>query len=628
MCGIAGIISLGPVPVEDAAVRAMTDAIRHRGPDGEGIVRCSANVVFGHRRLKVLDLSDSNAQPMETEDGRFTITYNGEIYNFSALRQELVARGHKFKTRGDTEVVLRSWVEWGPASLGRFNGMFAFGIHDSHSQTTFLARDRYGIKPLYVSVLPDRIVFASEQAGVKAAAGLNAELDLYGLLEYFTFQNILSDRTLSKDVSVIPPGTYLEVNPQRSRVPSVRRYWDFEFRSDPGEVRPYEELREQLASLVHDAVTAQLTSDVPLGSFLSGGMDSGTVVAIASSHVTSLPTFTIGFDVSAAQGIEVGFDERRRAEAVSAYFGTDHYEAVLKAGDMERALGPVTRVLEEPRVGQSYPNYYAARLASRFVKVVLSGTGGDELFAGYPWRYYRATGHSTYRSFQDAYFQYWQRLLDDDELPRFFAPIWPSVRDFSAQDCFEQVLRGQELVGNSEEDFINQSLYFEAKTFLPGLLMVEDKFGMAHSIEGRVPFLDNHLVDFAMACPLGAKLDLSVGADRLDENAVGNKVEIYARQFGEGKKILRDVMLQYLPPRVRQMPKQGFSAPDASWFRGSSLQFVRQRLGSPEAPVYQLMDYRVVQDALDEHMAGRRNRRLLIWSLLTVDEHLRQAGSL
>jgi asparagine synthase (glutamine-hydrolysing) len=348
-------------------------------------------------------------------------------------------------------------------------------------------------------------------------------LDKPALLEYFTFQNIFTDRTLLEDVKLLPAGHYAVLDLKRERPAPLRtQYWDYRFR-EPSEPGSDDDYREELDRLFRQAVNRQLVTDVELGSYLSGGMDSGSITAIAARSYPYLKTFTCGFDLSSASGIELCFDERPKAEAMSYRFKTEHYEMVLKAGDMERVLPKLAWHLEEPRVGQSYPNYYAAQLASKFVKVVLSGAGGDELFGGYPWRYYRAVVNDNFEQYIDKYYLFWQRLVDNRHLKRIFAPIWDDVKHVWTRDIFRDVFNHRPNQLDSPEDYINHSLYFEAKTFLHGLLVVEDKLSMAHGLETRVPFLDNDLVDFAMRCPVRLKLNNLSEVVRINENEPGDK---------------------------------------------------------------------------------------------------------
>jgi len=338
-----------------------------------------------------------------------------------------------------------------------------------------------------------------------------------------------------------------------------------------------------------------------------------------------MKTFTCGFDLRSASGLELAFDEREKAEYMSYRFRTEHYEMVLKAGDMERVLPKIAWHLEEPRVGQCYPNFYAAKLASKFVKVVLSGAGGDELFGGYPWRYYRAVVNDDFEHYIDKYYSFWQRLIPNSLLKEVFSPIASSFGTVWTRDIFRDVFQhhASELV--RPEDYINHSLYFEAKTFLHGLLVVEDKLSMAHGLESRVPFLDNDLVDFAMACPVHLKLNNLAGVIRVNENEPGDKSSIYYSRTKDGKKILRDVMCRYIPPEIASAEKQGFSAPDASWFKGESIDFVRRCLMEGTPRIYELLDRKVIMRLVDEHLSGQTNRRLLIWSLLNMEAWLQQA---
>lgn len=600
----------------------MTDAIAHRGPDGEGHwIR--ENVGIGHRRLAIIDLSTAGHQPMLSEGGRFVLTFNGMIYNHRELRAELEARGFQFRSASDTEVVLNALIEWGPKGLLRFNGMFALGFYDSIERKLLLARDRYGIKPLYYSQQNNVFSFGSEQKAILARSDFTRRLDKEALAEYLTFQNILTNRTLLRDVELLPAGYYgyLNLNDESPRL-RLAQYWDFHF-VEPETSVDKQQYVEELDRLFTQAVNRQLLSDVELGSYLSGGMDSGSITAIAAKSFPQLKTFTCGFDLSSASGMELAFDERSKAEAMSAQFKTEHYEIVLKSGDMERSLPALAHHLEEPRVGQSYPNFYSAQLASKFVKVVLSGAGGDELFGGYPWRYYRATNHQSFDEYVDSYYQYWQRLTSPDEYKQLMAPVWNEVGNVSTRDIFRGVYSSHPNALETPQDYINHSLYFEAKTFLHGLFVVEDKLSMAHSLETRVPFMDNDLVDFAMKVPVGLKLNNLSEVVRLNENEAGLKSNEFYKKTKDGKQILRDAMRMHVPEVVTERAKQGFSSPDASWFKGESMEFVRRTLDK-NSPINEILDAGTLTDLLNAHLEGRENRRLLIWGFLNLHEWLTQ----
>lgn len=621
MCGITGYIRLDNKPVSPVHLKKMSDAIKHRGPDGEGQWR-EDNVGIAHRRLAIIDLSPAGHQPMISADFRYIIAYNGEVYNFMELRTQLESKGYWFRSQTDTEVVMYAYAEWGAEAFKRFNGMFAVSIWDRQEKQLILGRDRYGIKPLYYSHQGNSFYFGSEQKAMSSHPEFTKELDHEALYEYFTFQNIFTDRTFFKNTSLLPGGCYMKLNVATGKS-QIHRYWDYEF-AEPEEKRSKEEYLEELDFLFKRAVNRQLVSDVELGAYLSGGMDSGSITAIAAQSFDNLKTFTCGFDLSSASGIELAFDERTKAEAMSATFKTEHYEMVLKSGDMERCLPSLAYHLEEPRVGQSYPNYYAAKLTSKFVKVVLSGSGGDELFGGYPWRYYRGANSKSFDEYIDEYYLYWQRLVNNTELKKIFSPVESKVGGVWTRDIFKSVFDNHHKSVDSPEDYINHSLYFEAKTFLHGLFVVEDKLSMAHSLESRVPFMDNDLVDFAMKCPVGLKLNNLSEVLKIDENDPVGKKKRYFTKTNDGKQILRDVMGRIIPEDITKAQKQGFSSPDASWFKGESIDFVRRRLKNKDSILYDVMDYGSVNNIVDEHLEGKSNRRLFIWSLLNTEEWLVQ----
>jgi asparagine synthase (glutamine-hydrolysing) len=617
VCGIAGVLERSGRPVERELLQRMGDVIAHRGPDGEGQY-ADGPVGLVNRRLAIIDPTPAGAMPMASADGRYWITYNGEVYNFRELRSELEAGGRRFRSHTDTEVVLHAYAAWGAASVKRFNGMFALAIWDRERSELFLARDRFGVKPLYYADLPDTFLFGSEIKSMLEHGALKPRLSSPHLLEYFTFQNIFTDGTLFEGVQLLRPGHHLTLRagggPARPQ-----QYWDFDFREAANGRVSDEEYEEELDRLFRQAVRRQLVSDVPVGAHLSGGMDSGSITALAAEALPYLNTFTVGFDMTSQMGLEVGADERVKAEAMSYQFKTEHYEVVLKSGDMERCLPSLVWHLEDPRVGQCYPNYYGARLAGKFVKVALSGSGGDELFAGYPWRYYRAVVNDDLDQYIDKYYAFWHRLVPNTVLHRLFAPhVWDEVRDLRTIDIFRDQFPDS-TPPQSPEDYVNHSLYLEAKTFLPGLFVVEDKLSMAHSLESRVPFLDNDLVDFAQQVPVRLKLRDLEHVVRIDENLPSPKTERYFERTRDGKLLLRRVMQRYVPETVTNQVKQGFSGPDASWFRGDSINYIRRLVLNRDSAMYEFLNPETVRTLVDDHLEGRANRRLLLWSLLTFE---------
>ncbi|MBS8273442.1 asparagine synthase (glutamine-hydrolyzing) [Thalassospira tepidiphila] len=620
MCGLTGYLNLNGSPASARIVQAMAQNIAHRGPDDDGVYTSGA-IALAHRRLSIIDLSSAGHQPMMSPCNRFTIVYNGEIYNFQELRAELQSKGLSFVSQSDTEVLLRGFEYWGDKVVEKLNGMFAFAVWDSLSQCLFLARDRYGVKPLYLGVAGKTLLFGSEVKSFFPHPSFHVGLDENGLREYFTFQNLFSERTLFQNVSLLPPGHFIwvDLNSSNDKIRKPVQYWDYHF-ENPQKVHSRGEYLEELDRLFIQAVSRQLVSDVDIGSYLSGGMDSGSITAIASREIANLRTFTIGFDKHSSSGMEVALDEREMAEFMSYKLGTEHYEMVLKAGDMERCMKDLVWHLEEPRVGQSYPNFHAAKLAGKFGKVVLSGTGGDELFGGYPWRYYRAVVNDDFEHYVGKYFNYWKRLVPDEAATDFFAPMNRQETTLDPKEIFEKVFKSHADTLNTPQDYVNHSLYFEAKTFLNGLLVVEDKLSMAHGLETRVPFLDNDLVDFAMTLPVEMKLGNLQDVVSLNENEPGRKTSMYFQKTRDGKLLLREAMERYIPSDITQNIKQGFSAPDASWYKGESIDYVRKKLLDPNAGIYEFLDRKTVQRLVEDHLGGRANRRLLIWSLLYFEE--------
>ena len=619
MCGIAGYYCSDTSLIRPTILKKMGDALNHRGPDGEGFWQ-EGPVGFAHRRLAVIDLSEAAAQPMVSRCGRYVLSYNGEIYNFIELKKELIRSGHHFATQSDTEVLLVAWKEWGVGCLARFNGMFAFSIFDRKKRELYLCRDRYGIKPLYFSTKSRGLVFASEVKAILQHDSIEASLNLSGLIEYFTFQNFFSEQTLFEDVQILPQGTYLKFD-ERNK-PSIKQWWEFQF-NEPTFRATKGEYLEELDRLFRQAVKRQLVSDVPVASYLSGGIDSAAIATVAASELSDLNTFTIGFDLRSAQVDELKMDERAHAAAIAKRIGGKHYERIINSKEMLDCLPSLAYHIEEPRVGQSYPNFYAAHLASSKNKVVLAGTGGDELFAGYPWRYYYSFANKDFEEYIDRYYGYWQRLLPNKEIRKAFLPIQGQIKDVWTQDIFRGIFGEDLLKVNTPAEYINHSLSFEAKTFLHGLLVVEDKLSMAHGIETRVPFLDNDLVDFATQIPVELKLanipfDMDKAHTRLGEYEINANLKA-----AEGKVLLREMVAKYLPTEDATRSKQGFSAPDASWFRFEVDRDIRALFVGNDLRLNNFMDKSFIQQSVDDHLCGKKNNRLLIWSLMSVEFFLR-----
>ena len=678
MCGIAGAISLNHRPLQVERLKPMVDVIAHRGPDDAGylVYQTGAHhpfgqdftdsqfqevcpslpvidsaveqnrlhsekwdLFFGHRRLSIIDLSPRGHQPMCDKSRKIWLIYNGEIYNFREIRQELKGLGYHFFSSSDTEVIIHAYHQWGADCIHRFNGMFAFALYDSLNQKVWLARDRYGIKPLYYTLTDEgTFLFGSEIKSILEYLPDRPNVDLAALNEYFSFQNIFTDRTLFSRIKLLPPGHCLELDLSHTALPpdlierkiSKTKYWDFDFGQETDV--PANQLEDQLYDLLIQTVKRQCVSDVPVGSYLSGGMDSGTVTAITAAVFGQIATFTIGFDLSEAAIHELSFDERELAEYMANLFQTAHHEQVLHSGDMEAAMGDLIWHLEDLRVGQCYPNYYAAQLASKQVKVVMSGTGGDELFGGYPWRYATGLGNSV-ESYTNNYYRYWQRLVYNKEKPLLFnQEITNQLHkmDIDRGPPFKNhtltVFRNvypKDIRCDSREEQVNHSLYFECKTFLHGLLVVEDKISMAHSLETRVPLLDNDLVDLACQTPVRYKIANLHNWKAFNENTP-RPGKIGLERTDVGKDILRKTMGRIIPKSITQAKKQGFSGPDESWFRGSSEKYMRDLLLSDKARINEYLNPEYVRQVIETHSSGAENKRLLIWSLLSFEWWLKQ----
>ena len=617
MCGIAGIFNINGSPASVKIIKAMTAQIAHRGPDGEGHY-VEENIAFGHRRLAILDTSSLCNQPMESKNGEWVVVFNGCIYNYLELKSHLRSKGHSFVSTTDTEVISEGLAAYGVSFFEKFDGMFAIAAWHKPSKTLYLSRDRFGVKPLYYWLNGKTILFASEIKAFMAHPDFKVELNFEALNEYFTFQNLFTYQTLFKDVIMLPPANTVKIDTSNIKSIKHNSWWNYDF-SETDETMSFEDAKNETERLLKNAVAKQMISDVPVGAYLSGGMDSGSLTAIASKHISRLKTFTAGFEMSSVTGVETNYDERRDAELMANYFKTEHYEQVINAGDLSWSLPRVVWHLEDLRVGMSYPNYYISRLASKFVKVCLQGTGGDELYGGYPWRYYRIFQSLDQKSFFNNYYGFWQRLVADDAKKDLFtAAIYSKININQPRKVFERVFTfNKKLKYDTSEQHINNSLYFEIKTFLPGLLLVGDKLSMANGLEERFPFLDNDLVNFAQTIPVKHKLGNLQNMKKIDEN-ISSKRNKY-QEFDDGKNVLRKAMMDFIPQSIIDRKKQGFSAPDESWYRGENAEYVKELLLNKKTASSEYVNPEYVKKIVDEHINKRINHRLLIWSFMNFE---------
>jgi asparagine synthase (glutamine-hydrolysing) len=610
VCGIAGLAALNGEAVDARGLDAMIDALAHRGPDGRG-VRVDGPVALANRRLSIIDLAHGD-QPMANEDGSVLVVQNGEIYNHAQLRTELQARGHRFATRCDTEVLVHAYEEYGDGFLARLRGMFALAIWDRRQRRLLVARDRFGIKPLYWRAERGVLSFASELKSLRRQPGFGSDLDPAAVEAYFAFNSIPAPMSVFREARKLPAGHLLDWRP--GGAPEVRR-WCRVAPAAAGALRAEseEELAAELRERLRDSVRAHLVADVPVGVFLSGGVDSGTLAALAS-EVTAGPvrTFSVGFE-------EQSFDELAQARTVAARYGTDHHEIVLRA-DAAQLLPEIVAAFDEPFADSSaLPTYAVSRLASEHVKVVLSGEGADELFGGYftyvadvlaPWlrgpaRVARPLVQRIPSSSRRVSLEYKaKRFVGAAALP-------PLERHHGWKEILAPELRAELLGPGARSDPVDllRGRYAETAgapalarlqdvdvgVYLPDDLLVKtDRASMAHSLEARVPFLDPAVSDLALALPTRMKV-----------------------RGLEKKRLLRKAVRPLLPEPVVDGPKRGFSIPAAAWLRGELLPLARDVLAPDALRRGGVLDPAPVQRLLDEHVARRQDHSRALWGLLS-----------
>lgn len=613
MCGIAGIFEYDrAVRVDPQVLRRMADLIAHRGPDDAGYWICG-NIGLAHRRLSVIDLSPAGHQPMGTADAAIWITYNGECYNYAELASELRQGGHRFRSQSDTEVILRLYEERGARFLDAIDGMFALAIWDSRRQTLLLARDRFGIKPLYYFADDKHFLFASEMKGLLADPRVPAGIDAAALGEYFHLLSIPDARCILKDVRKLPPGHYLQVS---RRGVEQRRYWDLTVAPDPG--LPFETACGEFEAHLASAVRSHMVADVPVGAFLSGGVDSSAIVSAASQAATApLKTFSITFP-----GLSE-FDESRYASTVAAHCGAHHHEFHLAPGLVD-GLSQVVWHADEPfAISSAFALFFLAQLARQHVKVVLSGDGGDEVFAGYVWRHADfppLTGTaatignglaSHLRTLAEWFYaaaatmrQHPIGVRDERYLRSFACFHCEDLAELLQPDAASAILEGIEdsVVQRCYDtapgrDQLDRKLYADIKTTLVSEMLTKvDRMTMAHGLEARVPLLDHHLVSWAFTLPSHYKL-----------------------YGGEGKRLVKKALEAHLPAEIVYRPKQGFNVPMKLWMRGELREFVGDSLASARLMERGLYRRGALTALLDTHLSGQKDVSNKLFAVLMLE---------
>jgi len=629
MCGITGIVDMrGERPIDEPLLRAMNGVIGHRGPDGDGF-HFEPGVGFGHRRLSIIDL-EGGKQPLYNEDHTVVVTYNGEIFNFMEVERELLQRGHTFRTRSDTEVIVHAWEEWGVECLKRFNGMFAFAVWDRRAKTLFIARDRLGVKPLYYAELSDgRLIFGSELKALLLHPLLQRRIDPQAVEEYFAFGYVPDPKTIYRDVKKLEPGAYICMKRGDSHVKPVR-YWDVPLDGERALEQPAAAWEEELRARLKEAVRKRLVSDVPLGAFLSGGIDSSAVVAmmreIGAGHIL---TCSIGFD-------EPRYDESSYARMVAEAKHTDHKAEIVATSDyslVDRLVG----IYDEPYADSSaIPTYRVCELARRHVTVALSGDGGDENLIGYrryklfameeqvrsrvplglrkaifgplgslypklDWAPRVLRGKTTFQALARdavaAYFHGVSICSNEMRAALFSHDFRRELQGYGAEEVFRQHVRGKTF-----NDPLKMIQYLDFKTYLPGDILTKvDRASMAHSLEVRTPFLDYELVEWVASLPSAIKL-----------------------KGGEGKHILKRSLEPLLPREVLYRNKMGFAVPLDVWFRGSLRDHIAETVRGRRLAESGLFNPATLARIVADHQSGRRDHSAILWSLLMFDGFLRQ----
>ncbi|GAA0730888.1 XrtA/PEP-CTERM system amidotransferase [Sphingomonas japonica] len=623
MCAIAGLFyPATPKPVDPARITAMTDVMAHRGPDGSG-VWTAPGVGLGHRRLSIIDLA-GGAQPMASADGALTVTFNGEIYNFAQVRAELEERGAQFATNSDTEVLLHGWQAWGPALLDRLNGMFAFALHDARAQSLFLARDRLGVKPLhYVELSDGGVAFASELKGLVAHPLLRRSVDPAAIEDFMALGYVPDDACIVAGVRKLAAGHYLHL--QRGKaIPAPARWWDVDFsRRARGSVR---DLQAELTEHLRAAVRSRMVADVPLGAFLSGGVDSSAVVALmAEASGQAVKTCTIGFD-------ETGYDERSHAQAIADRFATDHRVRTVAADDFA-LIDTLAHAFDEPFADASaLATYRVCELAREQVTVALSGDGADEALAGYRrYRFHRAEervrgllpehlrasvfgtlgGWYPKADWAPQQFRAKTTLLALGDsggaaYARSVGVTSPALRIALYADGMRRGLgayRGEDryiatMASAPARDGLDAAQYADFKHWLPGDILTKvDRTSMAVSLEAREPLLDHRLIEFAATLPASLRI-----------------------RGGQGKWLMKKAMEPWLPRDILYRPKMGFVTPVSAWFRG---RLSGEAAGLARSPILATwFDPKAIERLASDHTLARAEHGRTLWQLLMLDRAL------
>ncbi len=622
MCGICGIVYTDENrSVDSRILNPMCDTMLHRGPDDKGLF-IDKNIGLAMRRLSIIDLTTGH-QPMSNEDGTIWIVYNGEFYNFIENRDVLIKKGHIFKTHSDTEVIIHLYEEYGVHCLEKINGMFAFAIWDYNQKKLFIARDRIGIKPLHYTFVNNIFLFASEIKAILKYPDFPRQIDLYALNRYLTFEYVPTPHTIYKNIRKLPAGHYILLKNGKM---SIRKYWDIRSFRTLNETIDEGQVGEKIRELLQASVKRRLISDVPLGVFLSGGIDSSTIVAMMRKMgQEQIKTFSIGFENKT-------FDETNYARNVAKLFRTEHHQQIFSSQKIKELIPKVTTLLDEPFADNSiFPTYLLSKFTREYVKVTLGGEGGDELFAGYPThqahiyaRFYQmiprlirtqliepavkalpvSTNNISF-DFKAKKFisgiayspeirhHVWLGGFVSDEKDELFTP--DIADEIEKDDCFFEVKNFYSHLDGS--DFINKILFLDTRFYLGDEMLFKiDRATMAASLESRVPFLDHTLLEYVVTLPSRFKL-----------------------RGIRTKYILKKLAADFLPKTIISRPKKGFGAPVSQWIKTDLKPVVEELLQHDKLKREGIFNPRTVRRLLDEHLSGRKDNRLKLWPIVMFE---------
>lgn len=590
MCGLFCFVSNERVSFKKREYTEIMKSMNHRGPDSEGTISFKNKGVFlAHKRLSIIDLSTNGNQPM-TLDGT-TIIFNGEIYNYQELIKSEKIDLDDLKSYSDTEVLLFLYQKHGIEFVKLLKGMWAFILFDNDKDIIYASRDRVGMKPLYYAINDHGIIISSEIKSILSSGLYDVKMDFDALNEYMSFQNIISDRTLFQGIRILMPGHNIKYSIIDKKL-KISEYWDLNLSRK--ENITLDAAKKKLDALIDQSIKRHLIGDRKIGVTLSGGIDSSIVLKFASKKIKKIDTFTGYFDYAGTSVNEVCNNEDEDAKKISRIFVTKHHELKIYSSDVLSNINSLAWHLEDPRVGASFTFYLISRLVSQNVTVNLSGTGGDELFGGYTWRLKMIDGLSDF-NFENEYYEISQRLINDKEKSKLFVEkVFEKINPHAVRDEFNKYMKR---VSNLSR--IDKTLYFEFKTLLHGFLLVEDKLGMASSIETRFPLLDYDIIDFASTLP-----------------------NHYKYSSGKSKIILKEIAKEFLPVEILKKKKQGFTPPELTWYGKDLKDELEFYLTSNDSRLINVVNRNYIKEVLQKVSDGI-DLRAVVWSFVYLEAWIR-----